>query len=221
MIIVGMPAYNESEYIEDMVNEVEKYADEVIVVDDGSCDDTAELAKSAGATVVIHDRNLGHGAAIISILEEAKRRKFDVLVTIDSDTQHNPDDIPLLVKPILDGYDLAIGARTWDDVPKYRYVGGKVLSLFTRLLSGKNITDSQSGFRAYSPKAVKIMQLNEQGTAWCSEMIVEASKMNLKIVEVPVLIKYTNDGQTLNPLRQGFGTLFRILVMIGKRMMGE
>ncbi len=209
-----MPAYNEEHYIAEMITQVKQYADEVIVVNDGSTDNTTQIATDIGAMVISHRKNLGHGAAIISILSEAKKRTFDVLVTIDADTQHSPNDIPNLIKPILEGYDLVIGSRRREDVPKYRYLGGRVLSFLTQILSGEKVSDSQSGFRAYSPKAVAELWLKETGTAWCSEMISEATKKNLRIVEVPISIKYTKDGATLNPVVQGFYTLFRITVMI-------
>ena len=217
MIIVALPAYNEGRYIEDMVTEAKKYADEVIVVDDGSTDDTAQLAELAGATVVSHSKNEGYGATIISILDEAKKRGLDVLVIIDADTQHNTDDIPCLVKPILDGYDLAIGSRKRKDIPPYRYVGGKVLSVLTRILSGVNVSDSQSGFRSFSPKAVMELELKEKGMAVSSEIIFEAAKRNLKIIEVPISVKYTRDGSTINPVVQGFYTLWRIIMMAKRR----
>lgn len=221
MILVAMPAYNEQKYIEGMVTKAKQYSGGVLVLDDGSTDNTEVLARKAGAQVIRHAKNLGHGAAIISILAEARKRTFDVLVTIDADSQHDPADIPRLVQPILNGYDLVIGSRSKDDIPTYRYVGGSVLSLFTRLLAGVNVVDSQCGFRAYSPKAVRTLELGEMGTAWCSEMIYEAAKKNLRIAEVPISIRYTEDGATLNPIRQGFGTLLRIMMMLGKRMIGK
>ncbi|KKN79316.1 hypothetical protein LCGC14_0340980 [marine sediment metagenome] len=217
MLIVALPAYNEERYIKAMITKVKQYADEVIVVNDGSNDDTAKIAELNGATVVSHPENLGYGATIISILNEAKKREFDALVIIDADSQHEPRDIPKLVTPIFNGYDLVIGARNWKDIPFYRYVGGKVLSIFTRILSGANVSDSQSGFRAYSVKAVKELEPKEKGMAISSEIVSLATKHNLKIIEVPISIKYTKDSSTINPVVQGFYTLFRIMVMIWER----
>ena len=216
-VVVALPSYNEGHYIKKMIAEVRKYADEVLVVDDGSTDSTARLAKLAGATVIRHGKNLGYGATIMTILTEARKRVFDALVIIDADTQHNPSDIPHLVKPVLNGYDIAIGSRSRKDIPPYRYVGGRVLSVLTRIFSGKNVFDSQSGFRCFSPRAVIVLKLREKGMAISSEMIFEAAKRNLRITEVPISVKYTKDGSTMNPVVQGFYTLFRVIVMGTKR----
>ncbi len=219
MKIVAMPAYNEGQYIGKLANEIKEYADEIIVVDDGSTDGTAKLAEKAGAMVIRHESNLGYGVAIQSILNEVRKRTFGVLVIIDADTQHYPSDIPALVKPIANGYDLIIGARNHKDIPFYRFVGGKVLSIFTRILSGENVSDSQSGFRAYSKKAVSKIKPKEKGMAVGSEIIYEATRHKLRIIEVPISIRYTSDSSTTNPAVQGFYTLYRIVVMIYRRTM--
>lgn len=216
-IIVALPAYNEGHYIDVLVAKAQKYADEVIVINDGSEDRTAVIARQAGATVVSHKNNMGYGMAIQTILAEARKRAFDVLVLLDADTQHNPDEIPCLIEPILEGYDLVIGTRSRKDIPPYRYVGQKVLSLFTNILSGKKIEDTQSGFRAFSKKAVAELQPREKGMAISSEVVAEAIKRNLKIAEVLVSVRYTKDGSTMNPVVQGFYTLYRIIIMIAKR----
>jgi glycosyltransferase involved in cell wall biosynthesis len=212
-----MPVYNEESYIGTMVIKCKGYADEVLVVDDGSADDSIRVATLAGATVIRNGKNMGYGATIKHILSEARARTFDALVILDADTQHDPRDIPGLVKPILDGYDLVIGCRNIKDIPRYRVIGGKVLSLFTNVLTKEKVSDTQSGFRAYSMKAVRELELNENGMALSSEMVSEAAKKNLKITEAPISIKYTKDSSTLNPVVQGGNTLARILVMISKR----
>jgi glycosyltransferase involved in cell wall biosynthesis len=216
-IIAALPAYNEAKYISCMIAEVKKYADEVLVLDDGSSDGTGALALVAGATVRSHDTNQGYGATIQSILVETRRMVFDVLVIIDADTQHFPEDIPELAKAILEGNDLAIGSRNHKDVSVFRNVGGTVLSFFTRILSGAKVADSQCGFRALSPKAAAMLDLHEPGMAISSEMVADAAKRHLKIIEVPVKIRYTKDSSTHNPIYQGFYTLAKVIMMIGKK----
>lgn len=218
-VIVGMPAYNEERYIGSIVLQARQYADEVIVIDDGSSDNTAKVAKLAGATVVQHGENKGYGAAIQSILAQAKERNPDVLVLLDADAQHDPAEISSLTKAIFEGYDLTIGSRKLHrhDIPAYRQVGQKVISYFTRILSRSKLSDTESGFRAFSRQAIAVLELKENGMAVSAETISEATAKGLKITEVPISAIYTKDGSTLNPIRHGVGVLNRVMVMISER----
>jgi len=218
-ILAGISAYNEARYVGSIVIQARQYVDEVIVVDDGSTDNTARVAELAGATVIRHAQNRGKGTAIQSILAEAKKRKPDVLVLLDADAQHDPNEIPVLIKPISQGFDLVIGSREAqnDKTPRYRRIGRKVLLHSARLASKANISDSESGFRALSPKAINNLKLKAAGFAIESEMITSAADKNLKITEVPISNIYTKDGSTLNPVRHGIDVLSRIIVMISQR----
>ncbi len=218
-ILAGIAAYNEARYVGSIVLQARQYADAVIVVDDGSTDDTTRVAELAGATVIRHDENRGKGVAIQSILTEAKKRNPDVLVLLDADSQHDPNEIPVLIRPISEGFDLVIGSREAqkDKTPRYRRIGQKVLLRSTRLASKTNISDSESGFRALSPKAIKKLDLKARGFAIESEMITSAAGKNLKITEVPISNIYTIDGSTLNPIRHGIDVLSQIIVMISQR----
>jgi glycosyltransferase involved in cell wall biosynthesis len=218
-ILAGIAAYNEARYVGSIVLQARQYVDEVIVIDDGSTDNTAGVAELAGATVVRHAQNRGKGAAIQSILAEAKKRNPDVLVLLDADAQHNPNEIPVLTKPISEGFDLVIGSREAQDAktPRYRRVGRKVLLHSARIASKADISDSESGFRALSPKAIHDLELKANGFAIESEMITVAADKNLKITEVPISNIYTKDGSTLHPIRHGIDVLSRIIVMISER----
>ena len=219
-LIAGIPAYNEEKYIGTIVLKSRQYVDEVIVVDDGSADNTSSIANLAGATVIRHQENMGKGAAIQSILAEAKNKNPAVLVLLDADYQHNPDEIPDIVKPVvLDNVDLVIGSREQQKrkIPRYRRAGQKVLSIFSQSLSGEKVVDSECGFRALSSKALTELNLKQKGFAIETEMISAATEKNLKIVEVPISAIYTDDSSTLNPVRHGFGVLTRIFTMISER----
>jgi glycosyltransferase involved in cell wall biosynthesis len=218
-VLAGIPAYNEAKYIGSVVLQAKQYVDEVIVVDDGSADKTARIAKLAGATVVRHDKNKGYGAAIQTILSEARKRNPDVLVLLDADSQHDPGEIPNLIKPISEGFDLVVGSREAqkDKTPRYRRIGKEVILRSTRLASKTNISDSECGFRAFSRRAIAELELKESGMAVSAETVTCAAAKNLKVTEVPISNIYTMDGSTLNPIRHGVDVLGRIIVMISQR----
>ncbi len=218
-IIAAIPAYNEEQYIGTVVLKTRQYVDEVIVVDDGSTDQTAGIAKLAGATVIRHEQNKGYGASIQALLAEAKKKGPDILVLLDADSQHNPDEIPHLVQPISEGYDLIIGSREQQrvNIPRYRRIGQRVISYFSHILSRKKVSDSESGFRVFSKRAIAMLELKENGMSVSAETIANVAEKGLKITERPISIRYTRDGSTLNPVAHGFEVLGRIIVMISER----
>jgi glycosyltransferase involved in cell wall biosynthesis len=218
-VIAGLPAYIEEKFIGTLVLNTRRYVDEVVVADDGSTDSTADVAGLAGASVLRHASNLGYGAAVRDLLAEARKRGADILVILDADSQHDPRDIPNLIAPIREGYDLVIGSRQEQAsrIPFYRRVGQKVIVSSLSVLSGKDITDSECGFRAFSRRALETLDLKENGMAVSAETIAEATRCNLKMTQVPVSVAYHKEGSTLNPVSHGLGVLTRILAMISEQ----
>ena len=212
-VVAIIPAYNEEKALADVIDRTLEHVDEVIVVDDGSSDKTSEVAIGAGARVIKHSVNLGKGEALKSGFKAIGNDS--IIITIDGDGQHNPSEIPDLVRPIIeDGADLVNGSRYMngpeENTPAYRRVGQKVLDIATNISAGTKVTDSQSGFRAFSPKSKNVFRFKDTGFGIESEMLVDAAEAGLKIVEVPITVRYDFDGSTKDPITHGVGVLFNI-----------
>ena len=212
-VIVGIPAFNEEKNIAVLITKLKEITDKIIVCNDGSTDATSIIAKELGAIVINHEKNLGYGAAIRSIFLKSKNLDGDVLVTIDADGQHRVDDVNKVINPIINGEaDLVIGSRFLDEnekeVPQYRKMGIKVITKVTNATMKKQLTDSQSGFRAYSKKVVNNLNPSEMGMGISTEILIKASAKNFRISEVPIKIIYKGDTSTHNPVSHGSSVLF-------------
>jgi hypothetical protein len=225
LVVVGIPAFNEEKTIARVVLEAQKYADIVVVCDDGSEDMTGEIAEHLGAVVIRHKRNSGYGAALQSLLKRARELNADVLVTLDSDGQHNPAEIPRLLKPIEDGLaEVVLGSRFLDkegtaDMPFYRQFGVKVITKLANG-SGKNgVSDAQSGFRAYSKHAIEnLSSISENGMSVSVELLREVDKIGLKVCEVPITCKYAASvgakTSSENPVTHGVSLIMSIVKLV-------
>ena len=211
-ITVGLPAYNEEKNIAKIIVKLKKIADQIIVCDDGSTDLTPIIAESLGTIVIKHSKNLGYGSAIHSIFLKAREINSEVLVTIDADGQHKIEDIEKVVKPIVDGQtDISIGSRfldKHDNAPKYRKLGINIITKVTNSSLSEKITDSQSGFRAYSKKVLEKLNLTEKGMGISTEILIKSNKYGFRIGEVPISISYEGDTSTQNPVSHGTSVLF-------------
>jgi len=220
LIVAAIPCFNEERFIGSVVLKVKKYVDRVLVIDDGSSDASVEIATAAGAVVHRHDGNKGYGAAIRTAVSFGKEEGADVLVVIDGDGQHDARYIPRLVKPVLDGEaDVVIGSRFLGEAssaPLYRRLGQRILNVATNVGSGRRLSDSQSGFRAYSSKALGALNLTENGMSVSSEMQFAIASKGLKVAEVPIEVCYGEKSKR-NPLGHGVNVLSRVFVLLSLR----
>ena len=222
-VVVILPAHNEAAIIGDVISRIPPSIDgmpvTVIVVDDGSTDNTGEIALQNGALVFRHLTNLGVGAATITGLRAAQELNADVIVTMDSDGQHDPDEIQSLVRCLRDGpFDVVIGSRilTPDGMPLTRFASNLLLNAITFVVYGKIVSDSQSGFKAISRGALDRMKLNASGYEICSEIIGELYRNRLRYKSVPVKALYTNYSRSkgqhfLNGVNLILGLLMRLM----------
>ena len=213
--MAAIPAFNEADFIEAIVSKAAKYVDEVIVVDDGSTDNTSLVAKKAGATVIRHEANSGVGQANRTCFELARSQAIDVLVTIDGDGQHNPDEIPALLAPILRGEaELVIGSRFLNNehnMPGYRRFGIGVITSLWNLGAKVRVTDAQSGFRAYSKKVFETLTFCENGMSISIESLEQTRGKRVIVKEVPISCHYPESSLNLKAVKHGLGVALSVL----------
>ena len=219
LTVTCIPAYNEEQTIVDVIKRASKYVDKVIVCDDGSEDNTSRKAEDAGAIIIKHDKNLGKGASFKSLFKVAKELNAEIIVTIDGDGQFLPEEIPKLMKPIIENRaDVVIGYRFTDinQVPYYRKVGNKVLDKLTNIASELPFRDSQSGFRAYSKRAIELVRFHSDGFSVDSEILIDAAKKGLRISEEHVTVLYKTKGKTStkNPIVHSAGVVASLIELI-------
>jgi glycosyltransferase involved in cell wall biosynthesis len=208
-----VPAFNEERNIASVVLTAQKFVDKVVVCDDGSTDLTSEIARRLGAIVIRHENNMGYGASLRSLFDKARELDADVAVTFDADGQHNPVDIPQVIKPILTGEaDIVIGSRFLDEkskskIPGFRRNGIKIITNMTKAVSFNNITDAQSGYRAYGKKALNLVDPTEYGMGASTEILLKAKEQGLNVTEVPIAMKYDKDSNTHNPIYHGISVV--------------
>ncbi|MDP9416037.1 MAG: glycosyltransferase family 2 protein [Pseudomonadota bacterium] len=216
-IIALIPAYNEERFIGSLVLMTLEHVDQVIVIDDGSRDRTAEVAAKAGATVVKHLVNQGKAAGVNTGFIAVRSLDPTAVVMLDGDGQHSSDDIPAVLAPILQNEaDIVVGSRflsVKSDIPAYRQVGQHGLTMATNLASGVRVTDSQSGFRAFSGAAIAQLSFGQGGFSIESEMQFKVREHKLRVVEVPIKVTYAEPAKR-NPVKHGMQVIDGIMRLV-------
>jgi glycosyltransferase involved in cell wall biosynthesis len=220
-IIAAISCFNEELFIGSVVLKTRDYVDQIIVIDDGSTDKTALVAEKAGAKVIRHGSNRGKAAGVSTAFEHAKRTGCKALVLLDGDGQHDPAYIPSLISPIIENKaDMVVGSRYLEiksSIPGFRRWGQRVLTSLTNLGSGVKLTDSQSGLRAFSPKAIQAFSFVERGLSVESEMQFLARDAGIRVTEVPISTGYYGKAKR-SPLAHGMGVLNSIMGLISRRI---
>lgn len=209
---VVMPAFNEGDNVKTAISGLEKYVDKIIVVDDGSKDNTSEIIKNNNSvTLLRHQVNLGKGAALKTACDAALKLGMDIIICMDSDNQHNPQEIPLFIKKIKEGYDIVYGSRVFDKkMPFTMLVGNKLLSSTIRRLFNIFISDTQSGYRAFTAEAYQKIRWESSGYDVETEMIIKTGRHKLKFTEIEIETIYHDNYKGTTPIN-GLQIFFKIL----------
>lgn len=218
-IAIGLPAFNEEKNIASIILQLKKNYELIIVCDDGSSDLTASISEKMGAVVVKHKKNLGYGTAIRSLFSKAHELECDILVTFDSDGQHKVSDIENVIEPILKNEsDIVIGSRFLGSIegkiPGYRKFGIQAITNLVNSNTGKKITDSQSGFRAYNKIVLEKIIPSESGMGVSTEILIKANNQKFRISEVPITILYEGDTSSQNALSHGTSVILSTMKFI-------
>jgi len=216
LIVALLPALNEETRIGGVINKAYKFVDKVIVCDDGSTDSTYDEALESGAEVIRHKKNMGYGAALRSLFVRAQALPAGAFVTIDSDGQHDSAYVPALAEPILNREaDVVIGSRFLsgrDSTPAHRKIAIKLITGLCDAVTRNELTDLQSGFRAYNSRALSTTCPSRPGMGASTEIIMKATRSRLRMKEVAVPIHYNGDRTPpIESARQFFDVISSIV----------
>jgi glycosyltransferase involved in cell wall biosynthesis len=231
-VIVVMPAYNAAATLEKTVQDIpEGFAQEIILVDDASTDDTVKIAKRLGLTVILHDRNKGYGANQKTCYDEALRRDADIVIMIHPDYQYDSSLAPLFIELIEKGVcDVMLGSRVRtrrecldSGMPLYKYLSNRFLTILENLATGQNLSEWHTGYRAYSRKVLDKIPYHENSNDFVfdSQFLIQAVYFGFKIGDLPVPCRYLSEASSINVSRSvvyGMGTLKTLFQFILQKL---
>lgn len=231
-VIIVMPAYNAAATLEKTVKDIPQgFADEIILVDDSSKDDTVRIAKSLGLTVIVHDRNLGYGANQKTCYDEALRRHAEIIIMIHPDYQYDSSLAPLFADIIEKGVcDIILGSRVRtreecldSGMPLYKYISNRFLTILENLTTGQNLSEWHTGYRAYSRKVLETIPYhkNSNDFVFDAQFLIQAAYFGFRIGDLPVPCRYMGEASSINLSRSivyGIGTVKTLFQFILQRL---
>jgi glycosyltransferase involved in cell wall biosynthesis len=231
-VIIVMPAYNAAATLEKTVKDIPQgFADEIILVDDSSKDDTVRIAKSLGLTVIVHDRNLGYGANQKTCYDEALRRHAEIIIMIHPDYQYDSSLAPLFADIIEKGVcDIILGSRVRtreecldSGMPLYKYISNRFLTILENLTTGQNLSEWHTGYRAYSRKVLETIPYhkNSNDFVFDAQFLIQAAYFGFRIGDLPVPCRYMGEASSINLSRSivyGIGTIKTLFQYILQRL---
>ncbi|HDM37622.1 MAG TPA: glycosyltransferase family 2 protein [Candidatus Omnitrophica bacterium] len=201
--VVLIPVYNGGDHIKSLLKKIKNYIDDIIVVDDGSTDNTAELAKEEGAIVLSHENNKGKGASLHTGIEYILDKNYDIIIIMDADGQHNPDEIPHFIQHYQQtNSPIILGNRMEDPIsmPWIRRVTNRIMSIIISKICGQFIPDSQCGYKLIERRVFEKIKLYYTNYEVESEILIRAARYGFKIDSIPITTIYRQERSYINPI---------------------
>jgi len=231
-VITVMPAYNAATTLEKTVKDIPQgFADEIILVDDSSQDETVAIARRLGLTVITHSENKGYGANQKTCYDEALRRGADIIIMIHPDYQYDSSLIPLFGELIEKGIcDIVLGSRVRtrkecldSGMPLYKYISNRLLTILENLITGQNLSEWHTGYRAYSREVLEKIPFHENsnGFVFDSQFLIQAAYFGFKIGDLPVPCRYMSEASSIDFTRSvvyGIGTIKAVFQFILQKL---
>lgn len=217
-ILAAIPAFNAANTLPVLIDQLEKSYPHltILVIDDGSTDNTPDIVRLHGAALISHERNLGKGAALRNAFDYATTHEFDAVVTLDADLQHDPAEVQLFLEEFNDDHTILLGVRRLSpDMPLPRKISNSLSTFVASVFAGRRIVDSQSGFRLIPTRVLRSLQLVSNRYDLEPELIIRACRAGFQIKGIPITTIYNDSASSIQPLRD----TLRFLKMLLKSLL--